>query len=700
MQSIIRKHRVLFGWLIVLLIGVPMLFFGVPSFLDGNPNDVEDPPIVEVGGIPVKSSQFQRNLDSMAKSRATADKQPTFAELDQEGVVGEVLDQMVNSALLDVEVEARTFDVARESLVKQLQKEAIFKNEAGNFDAEAWNTWVESNEEAGINWKELYNDLGKELSRQAYLDLIRKPGARVLESELDYQLTDDYTKIKVRYLQVQPPVANDSPELREFYDANVETFRRPDAKNASYVSYSLRAPKPAKADELVAQARSGADFSTLANENSELKTENGGDMGWRRERDRELEHRKPMFALKPGEVSEPIEGPNGFYIYKVEEERLVDDVGNVIPAEATEEAKAAGIREQHVRQIFLQSLLSEEDKTAKTAEAKVLADKAAEMGNLPAAAAELGFELKQVGPFTDKDTEIPGIPTADVSEFRKAFGDEAISDYNVITARENVYVAVLDGKVQGEIPAFEEVIEEVKTAFMRDSDKYKDRVKEYADKITAGAKTLEEAKALVPDMTSQVAELDFFTRKEMLWQQQFYVAPTQIYEEIGRDPIGTMGGPFSDFRNNTYFVELADRQAPTDEDKAKWPEEKKQLREQIAARKGMQMLEDYAEHLRETKLPELNVAFNTDLINQIVGRDVVEPTVDETAKAAEEAATPSEAVSTTPTATPEAIAAPATDGAPAAAEATPVEAAPAEAAPAAEAPVVETPAATEAPAAQ
>lgn len=696
MQSLIRKHRVLFAWLIVLFIGVPMLFWGIqqPS---GPAVDAENPEIARVGEVPVYAARFQQNLDAMSKQRAMGGERPTFAELDKEGVVTEVLDQMINSALIELEVKERGFNVAEDFLVKQLQKESIFKNEAGDFDPSAWNAWVETQERAGTNWRKLYDDLRDDLARAAYVDLLRAPSGRVLDSELEYQLTDDYTKIKVKYLQVIPPIDEASGELREYYDANVEKFRRPDSKTAAFASYSLRAPKPAKADELVAQARGGADFATLANENSDLKTENGGDMGWRQEREREQDHRKPMFTLKTGEVSEPIEGPNGFYIYKVEEERLVDSAGNVVPAETAAVADPKPVREVHVRQIFVQSTLSDEEKTAKADEAKKLADRAAELGNLPDAAKELGLELKTTGTFTDKSDAIEGIVAADVMEFRKAFTDQEISDYNVISARENVYVAVLASKEAGVIPAFEEVLEEVRTAFTSDSAKYKERVQQYADKIKAGAKNLAEAQAVAPDMTGTIGELDFFTRKDMLFQQQFYVMPTQIYEEIGRDPIGSMSAPLTDFRNNVYFIELADRQGPTEEDKAKWVEEKKTLRDQIASRKGMQLLEDYAKHLRETRLPKTNVTFNSELIDQIVGRSKDEPVLaDELqpkTEATEAPATTTPAAETT--AAPDAVAAPKADATPAPAEtpapaATEAPAAPAESAPApAEAPAAQ-----------
>lgn len=81
----------------------------------------------------------------------------------------------------------------------------------------------------------------------------------------------------------------------------------------------------AKADDLVKQLRGGADFAKLAAENSEDPTsaQKGGDFGTIRRSDNVPDAIKnTVFALKPGEVSDPVKQPNGFYILRVEEAGL------------------------------------------------------------------------------------------------------------------------------------------------------------------------------------------------------------------------------------------------------------------------------------------------------------------------------------------------------------------------------------------
>jgi parvulin-like peptidyl-prolyl isomerase len=82
------------------------------------------------------------------------------------------------------------------------------------------------------------------------------------------------------------------------------------------------AESKAKAEELVKQLRAGADFAKVAEENSDDKgsAAKGGEFGTIRRGDNiPADIKDAIFALKPGEISDPIRQVNGFYIIKVEE---------------------------------------------------------------------------------------------------------------------------------------------------------------------------------------------------------------------------------------------------------------------------------------------------------------------------------------------------------------------------------------------
>ena len=78
----------------------------------------------------------------------------------------------------------------------------------------------------------------------------------------------------------------------------------------------------AKAEKLIAAIKSGADFVKLVRENSDDETsrEKNGDFATLRGSDNIPDaFRTAIFALKQGEITQPLKQPNGFYILRAEE---------------------------------------------------------------------------------------------------------------------------------------------------------------------------------------------------------------------------------------------------------------------------------------------------------------------------------------------------------------------------------------------
>ncbi len=78
----------------------------------------------------------------------------------------------------------------------------------------------------------------------------------------------------------------------------------------------------AKAEGVVKKARAGEDFVKLVAENSEdpISKERQGDFGPVRRGDKLPEQiKQSIFTLKPGEVTDPVRQPNGYYILRLQE---------------------------------------------------------------------------------------------------------------------------------------------------------------------------------------------------------------------------------------------------------------------------------------------------------------------------------------------------------------------------------------------
>ena len=137
---------------------------------------------------------------------------------------------------------------------------------------------------------------------------------------------------------VNDQITNTVPEpeaVVKYYETNKERYKQVRVKTI-YVTFSkepvskLVAGRPllteeeakAKTRKLLGEIRSGADFVKLARENSEdaASREKDGDFATLRPTDNIPDAIKSaVFALKQGEVSEPVEQPNGFYLLRAEE---------------------------------------------------------------------------------------------------------------------------------------------------------------------------------------------------------------------------------------------------------------------------------------------------------------------------------------------------------------------------------------------
>ena len=611
MQHLMRRYKTYIFVFIILFIGVPMLFWSVPTLR--RPGQIgaglHETEIAKVGDISISAAEYKQRLDQMAQLRRnTAADQNIYRALDEDGTAQRILQQLIDQALLKAIEKQRNLHVNREYLEKQMQKWDLFKNEKGEFDVEAWNHWVTQNRTA--DWNKIYQDVRDSVSRDVHLAVLKAHGVRVLEQDIEKALIDDHTHIVVKYVKIDPPVELTEEQLRSHYEENKEKYRRPDAYVAQAVAISLVPPVPEKAKEILDKARSGADFAALADEYSELKAQQGGDLGWQKQRTDNLpEYLQAMYMLKPGEVSEPVYSGAGYFIYKVEEERIAED----------------GAREVHVRQIFLRAQLSDDERKAKEELADKVATKARETKDLSAAAAEFGLTVFQTNPFTTESETIDGVPSSDVRAFRAAFAKPDTSpDYTVIKGRWNLYVPAVVSKTPGEIPAFEEVRDKVKQdalAAAKKTDDYKKRVEEYAEKIKQQAKHLEDIPRLFPELNAEIKTTREFTRKDYLFQDQVYLQTPQVYDAVGRGEPGTMGGPLKDFRGDTYFVELVSRRPPTDEEKAKFDEERQELMKSSLMTAQNDRIQDYIQDLRERALKQIPVKINEDILAQLLGRN-------------------------------------------------------------------------------
>jgi peptidyl-prolyl cis-trans isomerase C len=136
---------------------------------------------------------------------------------------------------------------------------------------------------------------------------------------------------KVIDSEVNSKVTVQDPEVKTFYDSNLERFKQGDSVHAAHILIGVpqnappqqKAEAKTKAAAVLKTIRAGGDFATLARANSSDSgsAQNGGDLGFFPKGQMTAAFEEAAFKLKPGTVSTLVETPFGFHIIKVIERR-------------------------------------------------------------------------------------------------------------------------------------------------------------------------------------------------------------------------------------------------------------------------------------------------------------------------------------------------------------------------------------------
>lgn len=150
-------------------------------------------------------------------------------------------------------------------------------------------------------------------------------------------------QVEVAKSEINMHLEQQPQDQREYLLANI-LVGVPDGASPSEVQEAQ-----AKAERIHRELRNGADFQQMAIAESDSQNAlQGGEIGWRRPGQISPEFGEMVSRLEPGQVSQPMRAPGGFYIIKVLDERA---------------AQAMMVPEKRARHIIIQpdELMSDEE---------------------------------------------------------------------------------------------------------------------------------------------------------------------------------------------------------------------------------------------------------------------------------------------------------------------------------------------------
>jgi parvulin-like peptidyl-prolyl isomerase len=143
------------------------------------------------------------------------------------------------------------------------------------------------------------------------------------EAELKtYGATDQSVRETIRaqlvaqklYDVITKDVTVTEQEITDYYDQNKDQFTTPEQRHVAHILVKTRK----EADDIYAQLKNGADFATLAKKYSTdaASAKNGGDLGTAPRAQWVKPFGDAAWALKTGEISEPVKSQFGWHIIK------------------------------------------------------------------------------------------------------------------------------------------------------------------------------------------------------------------------------------------------------------------------------------------------------------------------------------------------------------------------------------------------
>lgn len=431
LQFIRERAQSWIAWVIVILIIIPFALWGINQYFDGG----KELPAAKVNDTEISQQRLQQvfyQQQQRLQEMLGANYRPEM--FPEEQMRRQVLDGLIEQELLVQTAADSGMRVGNALLAATIHNVPAFQVD-GRFSQQAYETALRSR---GMEAKSFEADLRRDmLTQQLYAGVARSDFSTPVERRAMQQMLGqqrdigflvlplaDFTakvqitdaevqayyeaqgalfmqpeQVSIAYLelsaeQIAQGIQVGEDELRARYKSNQATYTAPEERQARHILIQVAADADATADaaarasaeKLLVQIRAGTSFADVARKESQdpVSATEGGDLGFfgRGVMDKAFED--AVFALQPGQLSEPVRSAFGYHLIKLEAVRG----GDTKPFAEVREQLLAEIRNERAEQQYYD-------------QAERLANLTYEHPDtLEEAARELGLTVKQSEPFT------------------------------------------------------------------------------------------------------------------------------------------------------------------------------------------------------------------------------------------------------------------------------------------------------------
>lgn len=307
---------------------------------------------------------YANQLNRMRAQGVTKDLARQF------GLPRQMLDSLVTYELVTQAAESRGIMASDDELQEELKKNPEFQKD-GAFDFERYQEVLSYERKSAVDYE---TDLRKDLSYRKMLALVDAT-ASVSDEEVKSKYFKEGNRARITFVRFNPTLfvskvekakpgevdgwAKDhDKDIQAFYTANQLSYHEPEKikmhqiffKSDTNDSADKRAAVKARLEDVRKQVQGGKDIAELAKQLSDdpETKDKGGDTGFVDRIALAPSLASAVFAAKPGDLTEVVETPIGYYLAKIDEKKApetktLDQVKGEIAAQLWTKEKAKAI---------------------------------------------------------------------------------------------------------------------------------------------------------------------------------------------------------------------------------------------------------------------------------------------------------------------------------------------------------------------
>jgi len=602
---------------------VVFVFWGVGSFRSQKANRV-----ALVNGEAITVEEYRETYNSIIEQmRQQFGNNLNDGLIEMLQIDKQAIDRLIDQRLIMQAAERLNFRVTNTELVDSIQKIKAFQS-SGIFDNSTYKNVLSHNRltpeefevlqrksmlldrvkafiEDGVkvsdaealewyNWKNMAVNIDFVLFKPD-----RYQNISVTDSEIKSYFEKNKTsyktepKVKVRFVEFspktyEPQVKIAEEEVAAYFDEHSQEFKKPKTVEARHILFAVEQDANPQAVETLRQkaqrvwdmAKGGKDFSELAKQYSDGPTRDaGGYLGTFKREDMIKPFADRAFAMKTGEISEPVRTQFGWHLIKVEK---VNEASTLSFSAAKSE--------------IFKKLTEERAKMMAYDDAESFYELTFEVNDLAKAAAAQNLAAQTTDYFSPQGPQKGIKEKSKFASVSFSLSETEISD--VQDFGDAYYVLQLLEKVPENIPEVNTVAEKVKADLIK--EKQKEKASQEANGLLSALKNGKSLKAEADHYGLKVNNTGFFNRNEqipMIGYEPDLIATAFLLSAEKKLPDKVVEGA-----SGYYVIAFKEKR---DADPAEFEKEKEKITNNLLGQKRLRAFTDWLAHIRNNSAIQL-----------------------------------------------------------------------------------------------